>query len=119
MPIRIVTRPAKKQGRGQYLVPVDVEIPSASLTLLPNGDHLAGKFSVFVGVSDGKGGISRIEQKSQSVSVPATDAKVMEGKHFTYSVELKMARGENIIAVAVLDNVTNMKAYSRKRVDVK
>lgn len=119
MEIRIVPKPPKKQGRGRYSVPVDVEIPSTSITLLPSGDKLAGKFSVFVGVSDGRGGISKIEQKTQSVSVPATDATRLEGKHFTYSMELLMGKGENIVAVAVLDNVTNMKAFSRKRVDLK
>lgn len=119
MEVRITTRPPKKLGHGRYTVPVEVEIPSASLTLLPNGDKLQGKFSVFVGVSDGRGGISKIEQKSQSVSVPAADAAKLEGKYFTYSMELMMGKGENFVAVAVLDNVTNMKAFSRKRLDVK
>ncbi|MBI2212989.1 MAG: VWA domain-containing protein [Acidobacteria bacterium] len=117
--IRTVSKPPKKQGRGRFSVPLDVQIPSSSLTLLPNGDRLAGKFSVFVGVSDGRGGISRIEQKSQAVSVPVKEAAKLDGKHFTYSVDLLMEKGENIIAVAVLDNVTNMKAYSRTKVDVK
>ncbi|MCM2315120.1 MAG: VWA domain-containing protein [Thermoanaerobaculia bacterium] len=119
MEIRVVPKAPRKKGRGQYLVPVDVEIPSASLTLLPVGDRLSGKFSVFVGVSDGNGGLSRIEQKSQSISVPAAEAAKLGGKHFTYSVDLMMARGENILAVAVVDDVTNMKAFSRKRIDVK
>jgi len=119
MAIRIVTKPSKKLGRGRYSVPIDVEIPSASLTLLPTDQALAGKFSVFVGVSDGKGGISRIEQKTQSVSVPLADAAKLEGKYFTYSLDLTMGKGENLIGVAVLDNVTNMKAYARKRLDVK
>ncbi len=119
MEIRVVTKTPKKQGRGKYTVPVNVEIPSSSITLLPNGDKLSGKFSVFVGVSDGKGGISKINQQTQSVSVPVGDAAKLEGKHFTYSVDLLMGRGENIIAIAVLDNVTNMKAFSRKRIDLK
>ncbi|MFA6958228.1 MAG: VWA domain-containing protein [Thermoanaerobaculia bacterium] len=119
MEIRIVPKPWKKLGRGRYSVPIEVEIPSTSLTLLPTDQTLAGKFSVFVGVSDGKGGISRIEQKTQSVSVPLGDATKLEGKYFTYSMELMMGKGENLVAVAVLDNVTNMKAYARKRLDVK
>jgi VWFA-related protein len=119
MEIRIATKPPKKQKRGRFNVPVDVEIPAASLTLLPNGDHLSGKFSIFLGVSDGRGGISRIDQKSQTVNVPIGEAVKLEGKHFTYSVELLMEKGENIVAVAVLDNVTNMKAFARKTIDVK
>jgi hypothetical protein len=94
-------------------------IPSSSLTFIPVGDHLAGKFSVFVGARDGRSGLSRIEQKTQSVSVPANEASTLDGKHLTYSVDLMMARGENILAVAVLDEVTNMKAFARKRIDVK
>ncbi|MGK2859089.1 MAG: VWA domain-containing protein [Thermoanaerobaculia bacterium] len=119
MEIRIVSKAPSKKGRGKYLVPVDVEIPSSSLTLLPVGDRLAGKFSVFIGVSDGNGGLSRIEQKSQSISVPAGEAAKMDGKHFTYSVDLMMGRGENILAVAVVDDVTNMKAFSRTRLQLK
>jgi len=119
MEIRIVSRPAKKIGRGRYSVPIDVEIPSASLTLLPTEEKLAGKFTVFVGVSDGKGGISRIEQKSQSVSVPLADAAKLDGKYFTYSMDLTMGKGENLVAVAVLDDVTNMGASTAARVAVK
>ncbi len=119
LPIRIETGEPRKERRGRYRVQIEVIIPTEALTLIPIGEELAGKFSVYLGVSDGKGGISQVNQQQQDVKVPVSDLAEMAGKHFTFETEIIMAKGENILAVAVLDNVSSLKGYARKTLDVR
>jgi hypothetical protein len=119
LPIRLVTGKPEKSSHGTFKVPLEVRIPSEALTLIPNGDKLSGKFSVFVGVGDGRGGISKIEQKRQAVNVPVKETRALLGKDFTFSLDLMMRKGENILAVAVQDNISNVSGFARSRLDLK
>lgn len=119
LPIRVETNAPTKVRGGQYKVTMRVMIPTEALTMIPIGEKLAGKFSVFLGVGDGKGGISQINSQEQPVQVPLDDMKKMAGKHFTFETDLIMRKGENILAVAVLDNVSNLRGFSRTNVDVR
>jgi hypothetical protein len=119
LPIKLVTGKPTQTSRGMFKVPLVVQIPSAALTLIPNGEWLSGKFTVFVGVGDGRGGISNIDQKRQAVNVPVKEIRSLDGKSFTYEMELLMRKGENILAVAVQDNVSNISGFGRTRLDVK
>jgi len=119
LPIRVETATPTRVRGGNYKVTMRVMIPTEALTMIPIGEKLAGKFSVFLGVGDGRGGISQINSQEQPVQVPLADMKNMVGKHFTFETDLIMRKGENILAVAVLDNVSNLKGYSRTNVDVR
>lgn len=119
LPIRVEAGTPTKVRRGNYRVTMRVMIPTEALTLIPIGERLAGKFSVYLGVGDGKGGMSQIYSQEQPVNVPLAELQQMVGKHFTFETDLVMRKGENILAVAVLDNVSNMKGYGRTRLDVK
>jgi hypothetical protein len=96
-----------------------VLIPTEALTLIPIGEKLAGKFSVFLGVGDGKGGISQINSQEQPVQIPIEAMAALTGKHFTFETSIIMRKGENILAVAVLDNVSNLRGFSRTNLNVK
>lgn len=120
LPITLETEPPTDGGMpGRYKVVMRVMIPTEALTMIPVGEKLAGKFSVYLGVGDGKGGISQINTQVQPVQVPLDDIKNMAGKHFTFETALIMRKGENILAVAVLDNVSNLKGFARKNIDVR
>jgi hypothetical protein len=43
----------------------------------------------------------------------------LTGKHFTFETSIIMRKGENILAVAVLDNVSNLRGFSRTNLNVK
>jgi hypothetical protein len=119
LPISVETGAPTKASRGNYKVTMRVLIPTEALTLIPIGEKLAGKFSVFLGVGDGKGGISQINSQEQPVQIPIEAMAALTGKHFTFETSIIMRKGENILAVAVLDNVSNLRGFSRTNLNVK
>jgi hypothetical protein len=103
-----------------FRVPVDVQIPMDSLTLLPQGDaDYAGGFDVFIVVSNKDGDMSDVARKTQSVHVPKADMEKMHGKYFTYSLELIMEPGPGKISVGVIDQVSNSTGFANVPVLVK
>jgi hypothetical protein len=119
LPIRVTTGKPAKAKRGTWSVPLEVTIPAEAITLIPNGERLSGTFSVFVGVGDGKGGISNINRKRQAVNLTQKQLSSLDGNEFTFAMDLLMRRGENIVAVAVQDNISNLSGFKRARLDVK
>ncbi|MBI2214406.1 MAG: VWA domain-containing protein [Acidobacteria bacterium] len=119
LPIRLTTGKPQKAKRGTYSVTLEVKIPTEAITLIPNGEKMSGTFSVFVGVGDGKGGISNINRQRQAVNLTPTQLRALERNEFTFAMDLLMRRGENIVAVAVQDNISNLAGFQRARLDVR
>ena len=119
LPIEVRTGKPVKAKRGTYSVPLEVAIPAEALTLIPNGEKLSGTFSVFVGVGDGKGGISNINRQRRAVNLTPQQLRSLAGNNFTFAMDLLMRRGENVLAVAVQDNISNLSGFSRSRLNVR
>jgi len=103
-----------------FTVPVDVQIPMDSLTLLPQGESdSAGGFDLYIVVSNKDGDMSDVTRKSQSIHVPTADLKTMHGKYYTYSLELIMEPGPGKISIGVVDQVSNVTGFANVPVLVK
>ena len=100
-----------------YKVPLDIQIPMDSLTLLPQGDNeYVGGFDVYVAVANKDGDMSDVSRKSHQLRVPAADMERAKGKYYTYSVDLLMEKGLNKISVGIVDNVTNVNGFAREQI---
>lgn len=100
-----------------FRVPVEIQIPMESLTLLPQGeDSYAGGFEVYVVVANKDGDMSDVARRSNTIRVPAGDLPKTKGKYYTYSLELLMERGTNRISVGVVDTVSNVSGFDRQQV---
>jgi VWFA-related protein len=100
-----------------YKVPVDIQIPMDSLTLLPQGEgEYVGGFEVYVAVANKDGDMSDVSRKSHQLRVPAADMERAKGKYYTYSVDLLMEKGLNKISVGVVDDVSNVNGFAREQV---
>lgn len=103
-----------------FTVPVEVQIPMDSLTLLPQGEtESAGGFDLYIVVSNKDGDMSDVTRKSQSIHVPTASLKTMHGKYYTYSLELIMEPGPGKISIGVTDQVTNVTGFANVPVLVK
>lgn len=102
-----------------FRVPVEVQIPMDSLTLLPQGDEYAGGFDLFVVVSNKDGDMSDVARKTQQIRVPVADKDKFHGKYYTYSMELIMEPGPGKISIGVMDQVSNETGFSNIPVLVK
>jgi hypothetical protein len=96
-----------------YKVPVEIQIPMESLTLLQQGESYMGGFSVYVAVANKEGDMSDVARQQHQIRVPAADYGKINGKHYTYSLDLLMEPGPNKISVGVVDDVSNTTGFDR------
>ena len=100
-----------------YRVPMEIQIPMDSLTLLPQGDdQYVGGFDVYVAVANKDGDMSDVSRKSHQIRVPTTDLARSKGKYYAYSLDLLMEKGLNRISIGVVDNVTNVNGFAREQI---
>lgn len=115
MPITLRTGAPKAGKRNIYSVPIEVRIPS-DLTLLPNGNEMVGGFDVFIAISDGYGGISDVMRQSHPVRIKIADEKRLRSMPIVYVAEVRMRRGENVLSVAVVDQISSSSGFARTKV---
>lgn len=102
---------------GYYRVPVDIQIPMESLTLLPQGEaDYAGGFDVYVVVANKDNDMSDVARKSHQIHIPTADIKKISGKFYTYSLELVCERGLNKISLGVVDQISNQSGFAREQI---
>jgi len=96
-----------------FKVPVEIQIPMESLTLLPQGNEYMGGFSVYVAVANKDGDMSDVNRQSHQIRVPADDFKKLKGKYYAYDVDLLMEGGPNRISIGVIDDVSSVTGFDR------
>ncbi|MEE8367245.1 MAG: hypothetical protein V3S30_02920, partial [Thermoanaerobaculia bacterium] len=109
---------AKKDGRNKYLLPILVRIPFDGLTLLPNGDVVEGKVSIFVIVKDEEHGISDLKKIPYPIRVPHDQLDAAEGREVGYRTVLRIRSGTPRVAVGVWDELSGIESFVHKRVRV-
>jgi VWFA-related protein len=101
---------------GNFKVPVEVQIPMESLTILPQGEIYAGGFDLYVAVANKDGDLSDVTQKQQQIRIPPSDMQKTKGKYYAYTMDLLMERGVNKISVGVVDQISNSTGFARQQV---
>lgn len=102
---------------GYFRVPVDIQIPMESLTLLPQGEtEHAGGFDVYVVVANKDNDMSDVARKTHQIRVPADQVKKLGGKFYTYTLELICERGLNKISLGVVDQISNVTGFAREQI---
>jgi VWFA-related protein len=99
-----------------FRVPVEIQIPMESLTLLPQGEAFLGGFTVYVAVANKDNDMSDVAQKQQALRVPAPDMGKIKGKYYTYVLDLLMERGVNRVSIGVVDDISNQMGFDRQQV---
>lgn len=107
--IEAQAQPAKKNGRSD-LLPVAVRVPLSALTLVPGQARFTGAFSVYVAAGNDRGDVSEVNRETQTFEIPEADLARTDNAHFTYELQMKIARSTTRVAVGVLDEVS--KSYS-------
>ncbi|HET7434303.1 MAG TPA: VWA domain-containing protein [Thermoanaerobaculia bacterium] len=116
--VRIRAGQPQRAARGQYTVPVEIVFPS-SLTLLPDGEQLAGGFVVYVSVGNDSGALSGIQRRMQPVRMAKGEEKTFRAEPVLFTATLTMREGENRLSVAVRDQVSNEIGFARATIVAK
>jgi VWFA-related protein len=100
-----------------FRVPIEIQIPMDSLTLLPQGEEMfVGGFEVYIVVGNKDGDMSDVARKEHQIHVTAAEMKNLAGKYYTYSLELLMEPGLNKISAGVVDSISNTSGFAREQI---
>jgi VWFA-related protein len=113
--VRIGTpRPAQD---GLFQIPVEIQIPMDSLSIIPQGDSaFAGGFDVYVVVADKNNDMSDLARRQHQVHLTPDDMKRIKGRFYSYSVDLLVEKGLNRISVGVVDQVSNTTGFALEQI---
>ena len=102
---------------GLFRVPVEIQIPMESLTLMPQGEsEFVGGFDVYVAVANKDNDMSDVARKQHQLRVPAGDMARIKGKYYTYALDLLMEKGLNKLSVGVVDQISNVSGFAREQI---
>ena len=104
--------------KGRYSVPIEIIAP-ATVTLLPQGNELAGGFTVFVAVGNPQGMLSTTFKQPNSIRIKAAEEAGFRNEPLVFTATLTLKEGENLLSVGVLDQVSNAVGFARGTVVAK
>jgi VWFA-related protein len=95
------------------LVTVDVNIPISRLKLVPEGNGVAGSFTVFISTGDSVGHSSGVNRQTREIRWPAGAAMHAGDKSLTFRVNVVLLPGRSQISVGVIDEQSHEKGFER------
>ncbi len=102
-PLGVILEPAQSLADSGSLV--QVGIPLSKLTLLPSQGKHQGKAKLFILVRDSEGRFSSVNSVEVPIAIPSAHFERARGQMWGYKLNLKLREGENLVAVAVRDEV--------------
>lgn len=105
--IKLIKRDEIPADNGQYTIHVDAQIPLDRIVLIPRaeGDLYQARVRVWVQAQDSKGGVSDVTQNEVKIEIPAADMEKIAGRHWTYSMPLRVRGGDQRLAIGVRDDL--------------
>lgn len=104
--------------KGKYSVPIEIIAPP-NVTLLPQGNELAGGFTVFVAVGNAQGALSTTFRMPNSIRIRAAEEAGFRREPLLFTATLTLKEGENLLSVGLLDQVGGMTGFARTTVTAK
>ena len=100
---------------GENLVhPLTVTIPTSTLTLMPDGTDLVGKFSVFAAFLRSDGAVSSVGRQTQQFRFPA--ASLAKRKEVTVKIDVTADARVGAISLGVMDEVSSATGFALVRI---
>jgi VWFA-related protein len=109
MGIKASTTAPANADEGVSLV-LNVEIPTASLTLIPQDDDMVGSFTMFIGFVRADGSVSKISRDTRQFKFPAST--MSRRKSVTMALGVTMDQSTDRISVGVLDPVSKATGFA-------
>jgi VWFA-related protein len=110
--ISLNAAPPVADGERRF-VTVDVIIPIRRLTLVQDGNSVAGAFTVFIATGDTVGNSSRVNRQTRTIRWPAEAVMQAGDKTLTFRVNVVLEPGRSQISVGVMDEQSHEKGFDR------
>jgi VWFA-related protein len=101
-------------GDDRISMPVDITIPMSALTLLPQGNELAGKFTVYTGFTRADGTTSQVKKNEYPIHFTAESLKRRES--VTVRITVTMDKATETVSVGVVDQTSNATGFGMVKV---
>ncbi len=108
--IRVEASTGKRQDDGTYTVPVLIKVPLGQLVLMPQQSSHQGKISVYLAVRDLSGDLSDVQHRQYPVDIPNSQLLTAISQEAGFAVGLAMREGEQVVAVGVRDELSNVES---------
>jgi VWFA-related protein len=117
-PLSISATPNSGEPRsdGSAVLSVRLEIPIASLEMLPQGDKQAGSVSIYVSTRGADGDASKVQKIPFHLAIPNEMMTQAVTDSARYDLPLVLQPGDQQVAIGVRDNVSG--EFSAVRLDV-
>ena len=98
--------------RGRWAVDLEVRA-TPTVTLIPQGDELAGGFKVFVAVGNPQGALSTTFRQPNGIRIKASEEKSFRAEPLVFTATLTVSEGENLISVGFVDQISQVMGFAR------
>ena len=105
IPISVIAGPARRQGRKRWMIPIHVEIPTASLTTIHEKGIGTGAFSVYIAWSGILGDLSEATRQTRTFRIPDAQRGAVRD-HFDYDFPLEVDERTKSLVIGVVDEVS-------------
>ncbi|HKO56093.1 MAG TPA: VWA domain-containing protein [Thermoanaerobaculia bacterium] len=112
--ISVSTGSAEAAAGEEVTVPVDIRIPTASLTLVPEGADLTGKISVYAAFFRRDGATSKVTRQEYPIRFPAES--LPRRKQLTVKIAVTTNRNTDAISIGVMDEVAKATGFGTVKV---
>ncbi|HYK03838.1 MAG TPA: VWA domain-containing protein [Thermoanaerobaculia bacterium] len=97
------------------VIPVRITIPTETLTLIPDGDDLAGSFSLFAAFLRQDGAVSRVNRQTHQIRFPAES--LSRRKELTINLSVTADPRTGSISVGVMDEASRATGFAVVKVN--
>jgi VWFA-related protein len=108
--VKIATGESQPAPENEVNVPLDIKVPTSTLTLVPDGTDLTGRFSIFIAFVRGNGAVSKVTRHEHQVRFPADSLK--RRKELTIKTTLTIDPATDAVSVGVMDDISHATGYS-------
>lgn len=112
--LKIAMNAGAKTAAGENAtIPVTITIPTSSLTLLPDGSDLTGRFSTYAAFVRHDGVVSQVKSQTHQLRFPAES--LGRRKEITLKLDVTVDNGTDGLSVGVMDDVSRATGFATIR----
>jgi VWFA-related protein len=94
----------RREGRN-FLLPLVVRVPISEVVLIPRGQEMEGRLTLYFALADHRGDRSPVQEVEFPVRVRQADAERAQGLTYAYEGALMVGTGQQRLAVGIRDQI--------------
>jgi VWFA-related protein len=116
--VELTSGPSVEISARRWEVPLIVSIPVNRLGLAPADDDLVAQLELFICVRDERGRETPVHQRTLQLRIPQAGFAPDREQRYELSLQMTFREERHVVAVGLVDRVTEQTSYHRIMVDV-